>query len=60
MKINKSSLVMVTVTWLALLIAGPLIVIWAVNTLFNANIEFTLINWIAMMVLLASGKASKD
>jgi len=41
------------------LIFGPLISIWAVNTLFGTAIAFTLKNWFAMFLLiLFFGKGS--
>lgn len=33
------------------LVVGPIITIWAVNTLFNAGIELTLMNWLAVFWL---------
>jgi len=36
---------------LALIVIGPLLTIWALNTLFATGIEYTIKNWAAMVVL---------
>jgi len=36
---------------LAAIILSPLAVIWSVNTLFKTGIEYTFVNWLAMLVL---------
>ena len=36
---------------LALIVIGPLLTIWALNTLFATGIEYTLTNWAAVVVL---------
>lgn len=36
---------------LFMVIVGPLITIWAVNTLFNLSIPFTFDTWVATIVL---------
>lgn len=36
---------------------GPFIQIWAVNTLFKTNIEYSLLNWAAVIVLNSSVSA---
>ena len=36
---------------LALIVIGPLLTIWALNTLFATGIEYNLKNWAAMVVL---------
>jgi hypothetical protein len=36
---------------LALIVIGPLLTIWSLNTLFATGIEYTLKNWAAMAVL---------
>jgi hypothetical protein len=44
--------------------AWPFVIIFAVNQLFHSSIEFTVLNWVCMMALLitvrASVSASKD
>ncbi len=37
-------------------LAVPFIQIWAVNTLFKTNIEYTLVNWLAVFVLNSTVK----
>ena len=34
-----------------LVIVGPIITIWAINTMFNLNIEYTLSTWAAALWL---------
>jgi hypothetical protein len=42
-----------------LIIVGPLIVIWALNTLFGLGIAYTFWTWLAALILSASfGKTS--
>lgn len=36
---------------LALIVLGPLAVIWALNTLFSLGIAYTFWNWLAVVVL---------
>jgi len=36
---------------LALIVIGPLLTIWALNTLFATGIEYTLTNWAAVVIL---------
>lgn len=47
---------------LALIIVGPLLTIWSLNTLFGLTIAYTLKTWFAAMVLggiIGSKAASK-
>ena len=36
------------------IVVGPFIQIWAVNTLFKTSIEYSMLNWAAMMILNSS------
>jgi hypothetical protein len=36
---------------LFMVIIGPLLGIWALNTLFSLNIEYSFLNWVAMVIL---------
>lgn len=36
---------------LLLIVAGPLLLIWSLNILFNLNIEYSLTTWAAAFVL---------
>jgi hypothetical protein len=40
-----------------LAIVGPFIQIWAVNTLFKTNIEYSWLNWFCVMILNSSVSA---
>ena len=45
--------------FLTLAVLWPLVIIWAVNTLFSLGIAYTFINWLAVLVLTISfGKAN--
>jgi hypothetical protein len=44
----------------ALVIAGPLIVIWALNQLFGFSIDYTFWNWLAVIVLTGVLKAERN
>lgn len=43
--------VFATIAWLAIFIAVPLILIWSLNTLFSAGIEYTFWTWLAALIL---------
>jgi hypothetical protein len=43
---------------LGVFLGGPFVVIWAINTLFNTEIAYTALNWMAVVALLAILKAS--
>jgi hypothetical protein len=43
----------------AMIVAVPLVVIWAVNTLFSVGIAYTVYNWLAMLILLLTFGASR-
>lgn len=34
-----------------MVILGPLLAIWSLNTLFAMNIEYSLVNWLAAVIL---------
>ncbi len=47
---------------LLLVVVGPILGIWALNTLFGFSIEFTVKNWFAMFIIagiFSSAKMSK-
>jgi hypothetical protein len=39
---------------LLLIICWPFVVIWAANTLFMLNIQYTFLNWLAGLVLIST------
>jgi hypothetical protein len=43
---------------LFLLVIGPFIEIWAVNTLFKTSVEYSWLNWFCVIVLHSSLKLS--
>lgn len=52
---NNKVLIMIgiIVFTIFILIFAPLIAIWAVNILFAANIQYTVLNWFASLLLMA-------
>ena len=56
------AVVWIFVIAILLIIFGPFLSIWAVNTLFGLTIPFTLKTWFAAIVLggLVSGRASSS
>ena len=47
---------------LILIIAGPLISLWAINTLFSTGIEYSVVNWLAtvwLTILIVGSARSK-
>ena len=56
---NSADVLMFTI-FIILIICGPCLSIWAVNTLFGLTIPFTLKTWFAALVLtgLVSGRAN--
>lgn len=36
------------------IVVGPFIIIWAINTLFSLNIEYSWVNWFCVMILNSS------
>lgn len=51
------------ILWIALIVLmiviGPLLMIWSLNTLFGLSIAYTFTNWCAMVILSAAfGKAN--
>ena len=59
---NGSAIVLMFAIIILLIIFGPFLSIWAVNTLFGLTIPFTLKTWLAAIVLggLVSGRASSS
>lgn len=51
---NAISVIALVALALFLIVAGPLIVIWALNTLFALGIGYTFVNWLATFVLLSA------
>lgn len=50
-KYSTLGLLSLIVLALVLIGVGPLITIWALNTLFNTSIAFTLQTWVAVVIL---------
>jgi hypothetical protein len=43
---------------LFLLVIGPFIEIWAVNTLFKTSVEYSWLNWLCVIILHSGLKSS--
>ena len=41
-------------------IAGPLFVLWALNTLFGFGIEYTFWTWLAVVILVSAVRANVE
>jgi hypothetical protein len=46
------------ILFVALIIVGPLLFIWSVNTLFNFQIAYTAWNWFVAVILLGCIRGS--
>lgn len=47
----------VIIAFFALIVLWPLVIVWALNTLFGMGIAYTFWNWLAALVLLLAIKA---
>ena len=45
---------------LIIVIAGPLLVLWALNTLFGFGIEYTFWAWLAVVILVSAVRAKVE
>ena len=52
-KLSKLGIVGVVVFIAALVVTGPIIVIWALNTLFGLGIGYTFKTWVATVIVCA-------
>lgn len=57
LQVNVGLFTIIFIVALFFIIAGPFIQIWAINTLFKTSIEYSVINWAAMMILNSSVSA---
>jgi len=56
---NNLGIVGIILVVVALIVLGPLIVIWALNTLFGLGIAYTFWTWLATLVITSVfGKAN--
>lgn len=54
MELNGGCITMVLLFLVALIIFGPLISIWSINTLFGLTIPYTLKTWFATLWLIGA------
>ena len=45
---------------LIMVIAGPLLVLWALNMLFGLGIEYTFWTWLAVVILASAVRANVE
>ena len=53
-KVGLGFFILLFVLALFFIVVGPFIQIWAINTLFKTSIEYSMLNWAAMMILNSS------
>ena len=51
--VSPATMIAILILIVALVALGPLLVIWALNTIFGLGIAYTFWNWLAMIVLMA-------
>lgn len=56
-KTNLGLFLIILIIALFFIVIGPFIQIWAVNTLFKTNIEYSWLNWFCVMILNSSVSA---
>lgn len=49
----KASEIVLVILLLVCAVSGPLLIIWAVNTLFATSIEYSILNWLAVAILMS-------
>lgn len=49
----KGSDIVIIAIVVAFALAGPLLVIWALNTVFALDIEYSFLNWLAISILMS-------
>ena len=56
-KTNLGLFLVILILALFFIVIGPFIQIWAINTLFKTNIEYSWLNWFCVMILNSSVSA---
>lgn len=49
----KGSDIVIIAIVVAFALSGPLLVIWALNTVFAFDIEYSFLNWLAISILMS-------
>lgn len=52
-KANLFLFIILLLVALFFIVVGPFIIIWAINTLFSLNIEYSWVNWLCVLILNA-------
>lgn len=50
--VSPATMIAIVIFIVALVALGPLVVIWALNTIFGLGIAYTFLNWLAMIVIM--------
>ena len=50
--VSPATMIAIVILIVALVALGPLVVIWALNTIFGLSIAYTFWTWLAMIVLM--------
>jgi len=45
---------------LAVIIIGPLLVLWSLNTLFGLGIDYNFFTWVAVVILVSAIRANVE
>jgi len=53
LKPTNANIIFMLLLVVAIAVIGPFLFIWALNTLFNLNIEYSLTTWVAVIILNA-------
>ena len=51
--VSPATMIAIVIFIVALVALGPLVVIWALNTIFGLGIAYTIWTWLAMIILVA-------
>jgi ABC-type antimicrobial peptide transport system permease subunit len=52
-RVNEALFLTIVIVALFFIVVGPFIEIWAINTLFSFNIEYSWTNWLCVLILNA-------
>jgi|NOAtaT_6_FD_contig_51_2869733_length_1502_multi_2_in_0_out_0_5 hypothetical protein len=53
-KVNLFLFIILLLVALFFIVVGPFIIIWAINTLFSLNIEYSWTNWLCVLITITT------
>lgn len=53
-------IIFLIIVLIAIIIAGPLLVLWALNTLFGLGIDYNIWTWLAVVILVSAVRAKVE